>query len=403
MPARKFPATSHAPDWKDVSPRIAASYDLFGDGKTALKASLGRFVAAQGAGAGGINNNNPVVRSVLSVTRTWADNNGNFNPDCDLTIPLANGECGQISNLNFGQNNPNATTYADELLQGLRNYNWETTAQVQRQVAKGVSVTAAYYRRVFSNFTANDNQFVTPADYTQYCIMAPLDSRLPDGGGNQICGLYDVAPALFGRNQTIVRSAANYGTRSQVYDGVDFTETARLPNGAQISGGINVGRTKTSACFVVDSPGALRFCEINPPFQPNATFVGFYPLPWWGLLTSATYRNYPGTQITATYQVTNAQILPSLGRNLSSGANGTVNVELIQPGTLYGPRQQQVDFRISKRLRLGRTRLAGNVDVFNLFNLTGISTLNTTFGPNWQRPTLLQGARFVKLSVQLDF
>ena len=43
------------------------------------------------------------------------------------------------------------------------------------------------------------------------------------------------------------------------------------------------------------------------------------------------------------------------------------------------------------------------MDIFNLFNATGVSTLNTTFGPNWQRPTLLQGARFVKFSVQLDF
>jgi hypothetical protein len=212
-----------------------------------------------------------------------------------------------------------------------------------------------------------------------------------------------VSPALFGRTRTLVRDDSHYGERTQIYDGFDLTENIRLRNGATLSGGLNFGRTKTSACFVVDSPGELRFCEVTPPFQPNATFAGYYPLPWFGLLTSATYRNFPGAQITASLVVPNAQIAPSLGRNLSSGANGTATVQLIAPGEMYGGRQQQVDFRISKREKIGRSRVTVNLDLFNLFNATGVVTLNTTYGPNWQRPTLLQGARFVKFSGQVDF
>src|SRR6185436_8211931 len=202
VPARFYPAVSDAVNWKNVTPRLAGSWDLFGDGRTAIKASIGKFIAQQGAGAGGINNNNPVVRSVLFVDRSWGDANGNFSPDCDLRDPLANGECGRISDLNFGQNNPNATTYADELLHGLRNTNWETTVVAQRQLARGVSVTGGYYRRVFANFSVNDNEFVVPGDYSPYCITAPSDSRLPGGGGGQMCGLYDISPALFGRTKT---------------------------------------------------------------------------------------------------------------------------------------------------------------------------------------------------------
>jgi hypothetical protein len=68
----------------------------------------------------------------------------------------------------------------------------------------------------------------------------------------------------------------------------------------------------------------------------------------------------------------------TLGRNLSNGANGTVNIELIQPGTMFGPRQQSVDFRLSKRFRFGTRRVAGNLDLYNFLNSTGISTVNTT-------------------------
>jgi hypothetical protein len=405
VPARSFPGTNHAPQYSDIGPRIGASYDLFGDGRTAIKATLGRFVFVQTAGnTGGVNANNPVVRSVLNVTRTWNDANGNFNPDCDLRSQLANGECGQISNLNFGQNNPNATLYADELLSGRRNRNWETSLVLQRQLAQGISVTAGYYRRTFANFMTNDNILVGPGDFSTYCITAPVDARLPDGGGYRLCGLYDVSPALFGRNQTVVRSSHHYGEQTQVYDGVDLTENIRLPNGATISGGFNWGRTKTSACFVVDSPQALLNCEVNPPFIPTATFSGLYPLPWLGLVASATYRDYPGPEITASYVVPNAQIAPSLGRNLASGANGTATVPLIAPGTMYGPHARQLDFRLSKRQRIGsRTRIVANLDVFNLFNATGIDRLSTTYGPNWQRPTLLQLGRWVKFSGQVDF
>ena len=150
--------------WHDINPRIGVSYDLLGDGKTALKASFGRFVASQdGAGTRGLGRNNPVVSSLSKRTGSGPIN-GNFAIDCDLRNPLQQPECGQISNLNFGHNNPNALVYADELTTSLRPYHFETTAQVQRQLAQGLSLTAGYYRRDFKNFTVNDNTFVTPSD-----------------------------------------------------------------------------------------------------------------------------------------------------------------------------------------------------------------------------------------------
>jgi hypothetical protein len=406
--ARSFPATEHSPSWRDLSPRIGIAYDLFGDSKTALKASAGRFITTTSSSGGfgspfGSDSPNPVVRSILSVTRNWRDTNGDYVPDCDLANPLLNGECDQINNLNFGQNNPNALTISPDILNGNRLYNWDMSVVLQRQILSRVSVSAGYYRKQFYNFTITENLLYEPFHYKEYCVNAPVDPRLPDGGGYQMCGLYDVAREVFGRGQSAIQLESMFGERRSSYDGFDLTGQARLPNAINLSGGMNMGRTATNACFVVDSPQALRFCDTRPPFQPNFAFVGVVPLPWYDISTAFTYRDYPGYQITANQQYTAAQIVPSLGRPFSSGDNGTATVALIEPGTMFGPRQRQLDFRISKRFRFDRWRVALNLDVSNLRNASTPTAANNTFGANWQRPTQLQKGRWAKIGLQLDF
>ena len=39
-----FAPVYNVPNWKNVSPRLGVSYDLFGNGKTAVKASIGRYL-----------------------------------------------------------------------------------------------------------------------------------------------------------------------------------------------------------------------------------------------------------------------------------------------------------------------------------------------------------------------
>jgi hypothetical protein len=393
------------PNWHDVSPRVGASFDLFGDGQTAVKVTLNRYVSGQGTG-GVTSGSHPVTRSVLSVTRNWTDSNLDFNPDCDLANPRANGECLQISNLNFGQNNPNASRYDPVVLEGwgARGYNWETSAAVQRQLTAGVSAQVGYYRRWYGNFNVTDNLLVTPADYDPFCITAPVDPRLPGGGGNQICGYYDVSLAKFGAVEDFITLATkDFGHRTEVFDGVDFTMNARLPRSTTVSGGVSFGRVATNNCQVIDSPEAQLFCDVTPPFQPNIKVMGSYPLPKWGIQLAATLQNVPGAEITANYVARNAEISPTLGRNLASGANGTRTVALIEPGTMYEQRQTQLDFRATKRFSVGRNRILANLDVFNLLNLAGIDAINNSYGPNWLRPTRIQGTRYVKFSAQFDF
>ena len=403
LPARHFDAVHDVPNWHDVSPRAGVSYDLRGDGKTALKFSFGRYVAGQAVAIA--NANNPQTTSVLSATRNWTDGNGNFIPDCDFSISAISGECQPLSNLSFGLNNPRATTYDPEVLHGWgkRGYNWETSAAIQREIFQGTSLNAGYFRRWYGNQTITDNTLVSPSDFTTFCITAPRDSRLPDGGGNQVCGFADVSVARFGQTQNHVTFASKFGESSEIYNGVDVSLNSRLRGGLQLSGGLSIGRTETDACFVIDSPQALVDCNVKPPFRTQYKLLGVAPLPWWDIQTSIAFRSIPGPEINANYSATNAEIAPSLERNLSSGANGMAILPIVPLGTMFADRMNDVGVRFSKVFRYRRLRVLGSLDVQNMFNSAAPQALNQTYGSNWQIPTVLLGPRFYKLGAQLDF
>ncbi|HEV2985609.1 MAG TPA: hypothetical protein VGX46_14545, partial [Vicinamibacterales bacterium] len=183
--------------------------------------------------------------SVNSVTRTWNDISGTLNPllDCDLTNPQANGGCGKISNSAFGT--PVITTQYNNAVKhgwGVRGYNWEISSGVQHEIVPGVALNASYYRRWYGNFLVTDNLAVGPTDYSSYCVQAPSNSLLPAGGGYPVCGLEDINPGKFGQVQNLITLASNFGSQSEVYNGVDLTLNARLgKRGAQLIGGMSVG------------------------------------------------------------------------------------------------------------------------------------------------------------------
>jgi len=153
----------------------------------------------------------------------------------------------------------------------------------------------------------------------------------------------------------------------------------------------------------VSAPRTEEFCSIHPPMLPNIKFMGVYPLPFWGLQTSATLQSTPGPEITASYAATNAEIAPSLGRNLSAGPNSTVLLDLMPKGMLYGERINQLDFRLSKLFRVGDARIQGMFDLYNALNASPFLSMQNRYGPAWQMPTQVLIGRLAKFGVQVDF
>jgi hypothetical protein len=399
-----FEKVENVPNWKNVSPRFGVSWDVFGNGRTAVKANVGRYLEGPNLTTF-TRRANPAAAIVTQATRTWNDSfypvgdprRENFSPDCNLLLPAANGECGAANPSNFGTTNP-TVRYADDALTD-RGFNWEASAAIQHELAPRVAVNAGYFRRSYGNFLATDNLNIGPADYSPYCATAPIDSRLPDGGGYQVCGLYD--PNRIVAQNNVVTLSNNYGDQTEIYNGVDLSVSLRLPQGAVLQGGTSTGRVSTNNCFVVDSPQQLLNCDTTPPFMTQVKVLGVYPWPWWGVQTSATVQSLPGPEITAARSYTSAEVIGSLGRPLTSG---TATVPLIEPGTTYAGRLNQVDFRLSKVVRFGSgTRILANVDLYNMFNASPTLALNTTYGSAWLRPLQILQGRLLKFSAQLDF
>jgi hypothetical protein len=380
----------------------------------------------------------PTIRTPRRSKASALD--GNYLPNCDLTNPAANGDCGAISNFNFGLANPNAVKYAPDVINGFgnRDYIWDTSVEIQHQLTPAITVTGGFYRSSYGNLSVQQNQLTTPADYNPFCVTAPLNASLPGGGGNQLCGFYDTNLASFGKVQNLVTQASQFGSDTLVNQFIGFQMNARLPRGVRFGASVDTGRTTSNTCFVVDSPMQLTYnagynatyintnspilgvgtiSSANPtychevlPFMGNLLIRmnGTYPLPA-GFAVSANFSNSPGVMDLAVWNAPNSAIAPTLGRNLSAcGTNpvctATFAVPLIQPGTDYEARRSQLDLRLNKTLKVtGRLLLTGNVGVYNVLNANNVLSDNQTYGSNWLKPTRVMDGRLFQLAARVDF
>jgi hypothetical protein len=422
--ARHFDAIPNVPNWKDIDPRFGAVYDLFGDGRTALKASVGRYVVGESYTIARAVN--PVAASFNSTTRTWTTPagvayNGNFNPydDCDLFNPAPNTkrpgqiQCGAYNQPLFGQVGVRTTNYDPEIVEGwhVRPNNWEMQFSVQRELFPRISAYAGYTRRWYGNLYATRNLNVTNADYTPYCFTRPPspnnNGELP-GVGQQQCGLFDVNRFITANN--LIFNSTQIGGIDDIYDGFDFEANARLRRSMFVSGGVSLGRERVNTCNLKDDlslsssfgrggdPRTEEFCDVRPPLQPQVKGQVSSPL-LWGINVAATFQSLSGPELRAQYPLTNNLAGLTLGRNFTGAAP---TVDLIPSGTMYGDRIWQTDLRFSTAVNHGRTVIRPTISIYNLFNANPIQTY--TFGySQWLAPQVILQSRFVDLGVQVDF
>jgi len=435
-----FEETKGVNSYKDITPRFGAAYDVFGNGKTAVKMNLGRYLEGVGVQLT-YANSNPTLRiptstgpfGVPGVTRTWIDANGDLTPNCDLSSPNANGNpaavnggggpdfCGSISNVRFGQ--PVLTgDYDPELLSGwgVRAGDWSLGLSVQQQIFTRMSIEVGYYRRSFDGFTLTDNRALTNADLTPYTVTAPLDSRLPDGGGYQIGTLYDVVPSKAGQIDNLATLTEKYGKQYQYFNGLDVTVSLRQ-GGLTLQGGTSTGQNVADACAVRDQLHEVStgigaglvgstvsptspYCHVAYGMLTQLRGLGSYVIPKIDAQVSAVFQSKPGALLSANYAMPASQVAQFLGRP-PSGNVTNVTINLIEPGSEYGDRINQLDFRIAKNFTFGSTRSMISADLYNVMNANPVLTYNNSFTPNgpWLQPNSILTGRLIRISVDFNF
>jgi hypothetical protein len=426
-----FPETPGVTGYLDLSPRGGVAYDLFGNGKTALKVNFGKYLEPTS------NNNNyilsnPITRIATTTTRGWTDSNRDFVPNCVLTNPLANGECGQMNALTFGTTTQTTAAIDPKILEGwsVRSNDWQFGVSIQQQVLPRVSIEAGYFHRWLNNFTVTDNLLTGPGDFTGYSITAPADPRLPGGGNYVVGGLYNVVPGKFGQTSNNITLAGDFGEQYQSYNGMLINVSARLGAGAQVQGGINTGKTVQDNCAVraqlpelqtvapglTPAPGTSPnvnvgnpYCHSDPGFVTKLTALGSYTFPKIDVLVSGTLRSDQGAPLNANWNAPVALVTAALGRP-AAVAGTTVPINLVAPGQVWGDRVNALDLRFAKILRFGRTRNTIGIDIYNVTNSAAILTYNQTFNPAttvgsqaWLAPLSVLTPRFMKIGVQIDF
>ena len=448
-PKRTLPRADGVLGYHDIAPRMGMAYDIFGNGKTAIKVNLSKYwqyAANDGVYIG----TNPASTFAQTANRAWNDGTfplgdprrGNFIPDCDLMSPAANGECAALDNQNFftfmqtGSAAGTATRIDPELLSGwgIRPYDWQFSASVQQELLPRVSEEIGFSRRSWGNFTVTDNVAIGPQDFDTYTFTVPSDPRLP-GGGQPASYILRNNRTAFGAVDNYLTLADNYGDVTAYWQGVEMTVNARVNDGFTVQGGFTTGTGIRDFCDVATelpelyaTVGSILLNAATTPIQQASTCrieepwlwawrgLGSYVVPKIDVQVSAIMRSQPnvtatndpasnGQSMNATFFQTNAAIQAALGRPIAGGAP-TVALDLARPGDVYPDRLNTVDLRFTKILRIGRTRTNVGVDLYNLFNANTGITFNQNFGTDgstWLRPNAILNPRYVRFNATVDF
>ena len=315
-----FDAVENVPNWKDVNPRVSAAYDLFGNGKTAIKGSASRGVQQESIAIARANN---PANTVATTTQSRVDRQrqrllSRLRPD-QSAPPTANAVA--QPELRTSAAPFRGPRYDRSIMEGwgVRPYNWEFSAGVQQELLPRVSLSFGYFRRINGNFQITDNEALSRTDFTRVLGDRADDDharwQLPNAGGT-VTGLFDPNINIPARN--VVKDASVYGKQLSHWDGVDLNVDARLRNGLFLQGGVSTGKTMTDNCDIVDdAPEILgarsrrSFCHFETPFLPQYKALASYTLPWYGIRVAGTWQSLVPLQVAANNIYNNANRLTS--------------------------------------------------------------------------------------------
>jgi hypothetical protein len=421
VPERRF-GRIQMPIWKDWAPRLGGVYDLFGNSRTAIKASFNRYNESRTTFFA--NRYNPLA--ISSASLAWTDLNGNDIAEGPFRCAYLTPGC----EINYAQLPANFGVRALDTVDPdfKRTYNLETTAGIQHELLPRLSVAATWYRRTFHNLLIKDNLLRSLTDHTPVQVVSPLDGS--------VFTAYNLNPAKVSAVDNLDTNAGS--DRQQIYTGFDFTVSARLVGGGTLFGGFTTERTLRVTCDEPDDPNLLRFCddrENGIPYRPQLKLSGSYPLPY-GLQVSAVFQSLAGRPLggfstagifankisgpgygdvgspagtqwlitrTTRYAANclgpctpGALVIPNL-------TTASLTLPLVPQGIEFLPRLNQFDISLQKWFELRGVRIQGQFDLFNVFNANPVlSVRSVNFGTGaYQQPSSILNGRTIRIGSQV--
>ncbi|HZT77257.1 MAG TPA: carboxypeptidase regulatory-like domain-containing protein [Vicinamibacterales bacterium] len=413
----------YLPTWKDWSPRTSVVYDLFGNGKTALRLGFNKYMT--GVTSGFAQLYNPTALTTQSLA--WTDLNNDGIPQGERGCAYKTPGCEiDFSTLpaNFGVRS--LAAYSSNLS---RPYQLTYNVGVQHELFRGTSVTAEWFHIDFKNLIERNNIARTTADYTPVTVYSPID-------GSPFT-YYNVSAA---KSAAVTYLDSNDPNLQRWYNSIELNVTSRLPGGARLAGGTSTERLLTNSCSGAgNDPNLLQFCDgtkNNVPWITNLKLFGTYPLPWYGISVSAGIQSLPtqlgtsplqygvftaGTGFTqpngiGTFMLVQRNQTYTAATCKSAGCApgqvivpgltaATASIPIVAPLTEFAPRYNQVDLGASKTLRFNNWSFMPRLDLFNAFNSDGYTTVTTLqYGAaTYMQPsTILQG-RLVRIGVDVKW
>jgi hypothetical protein len=361
-----FPAIEGAPTFNTLSPRISAVFDVFGDGRMAIKAAANTYQNAIGTTY--LDRINPIRRT--TDTRPWRDTNGDRIPQ--LT------ELGASTGFNLGTTNRYDSSVG-------RPHTNEYSIELEQQLPGQILATVGYFRKDVRDAIGSRNLAVPTASYIPLNVTEVVSGRAVT--------VYNQAPETRGRFDVLWD---NFSELNSTFHGVDVTFTKRMSNRWMALGGVSFGRNMGD----IYDTGDLN----NPNFMFRRGIIGNdVPV---SIKASGTYQLPYDISATASFQ--HATGLPQQTTVLVTAA--TVVLTQVSQSLVVEPRAtnrydevNQMDISIRKTFRFGRRSIEPVLDIYNLFNSDVALMQITQLGPTYLRTRGIIDGRMVKLGVTVDF
>lgn len=406
------------PKWNTFSPRTSAVYDIFGNGKTAVRFGFNKFVTAMSTGFAQLYSPTALISQNLPWTDVNADDIAQGERGCTYLTAGCEINFATLPT-NFGVR---SLTNFDPDLE--RPYQLSYNLGVSHEVLPGVSMAFEWYRNDFKRLIERNNML---RDFNSY---NPVDVVAPDG---QVVRVFDVKPEFRSAVQNIDRTEDDF---KRVYNGFDLSFNARMRGGLRLFGGFNLERTLADTCSVGTDPNFQLYCnqwDSGIPWQKQFKATAVYPLPWYGITVSGAWQSLNGYLLgtqAAQYGVFTAgtgfdrpngvgtyyQVTPTTRYAANCPApcrpgelvipnmqSAVIQVPMAAPGTEYTPRLNQVDFSASRSFDFGRLTVLPKLDIFNLLNSDDYSSVETLiFGANaYKRPSVILQGRIIRLGADV--